>query len=153
MWHLLHPALVHFSVAFLIVGGACEALGHLARRDGWIGFGNPLILIGTISLVPTLVSGYIAANTTPLPDDALGLLASHERNGWFVLGVFVAALFWKAWNRGRLPERQRPLYAALLLAGVLLAAYSAFLGGRMVYERGIGVNGATAPITTGETGP
>jgi uncharacterized membrane protein len=56
--------------------------------------------------------------------------------------VFVPLLLAKAWGRGRPPERFRGLYAASLIAGVLVAAGTAYLGGLMVYELGVGV---TAP--------
>jgi uncharacterized membrane protein len=139
MLHLFHPAMVHFSVAFLIVGGAGEACGLFADRERLVRFGGTLVVIGTLSLIPTIVTGYLAANTVVLSDDARPVLDAHERNGVLLLGLFVATLFWKGWTRGRIPRSQRPWYAILLLLGVLLAAYSALLGGELVYSKGIGV--------------
>ena len=40
---------------------------------------------------------------------------------------------------GEVPGRLRWLYLALVAGAVLLTAYSAWLGGRMVYGQGIGV--------------
>jgi uncharacterized membrane protein len=139
MLHLFHPAMVHFSVAFLIVGGAGEAWGMLAGRQRLARFSGVLVVIGTLSLIPTIVTGYLAANTVGLGDDARPVLDAHERNGIFLLGVFVAALFWKGWNRGEIPRAQRPWHAILLLVGVLLAVYSALLGGDLVYNKAVGV--------------
>ena len=62
MLHLFHPALVHFSVAFLIAGGVLEAWGILTRRAGPEKFGAVLVLAGTVSLLPTVVAGTLAAN-------------------------------------------------------------------------------------------
>jgi len=139
MLHLFHPAMVHFAVAFLIVGGVGEAWGMLAGRERLARFAGVLVVIGTTSLIPTIVTGYLAANTVELGDAARPVLDAHERNGIFLLGVFVAALFWKGWNRGEIPRTQRPWYAILLLVGVLLAVYSALLGGDLVYNKGVGV--------------
>jgi uncharacterized membrane protein len=139
MLHLFHPAMVHFAVAFLIVGGVGEAWGMLAGRERLARFAGVLVVIGTTSLIPTIVTGYLAANTVELGDAARPVLDAHERNGIFLLGVFVAALFWKGWNRGEIPRAQRPWYAILLLVGVLLAVYSALLGGDLVYNKGVGV--------------
>ncbi len=141
MVHLFHPALVHVSVAFLIVGGALEAWGVLTARVGAARFGGAATVVGTLSLVPTIATGYVAANAVYMGAAARRTLAWHELNGWLVLGVFVAALFWKAWCRGEIPPAQRPYYGVLLLLGVALAAVSAFLGGELVYVHGVGVAG------------
>lgn len=139
MLHLIHPALVHFSVSLLILGGAVEAWALLTRREGPARFGSILVTCGTISLLPTIVTGYLAVNTVELPASAESVLDAHERNGLFLIGLFVGAQFWKGWFRGELPRAQRPFYAMLLIAGVLLAAYSALLGGELVYKLGVGV--------------
>jgi uncharacterized membrane protein len=139
MWHLFHPAFLHFSVAFLVAGGAAEAWGLVGRREAPRRLGATLLLLGLVSLVPTIASGYLAANTLGLPVDGGLLLDSHERNGWILLGLLVGSQFWKAWFRGELPARHRPFYVVLLVAIVLLTAYSAWLGGRMVYGQGYGV--------------
>lgn len=140
MMHLFHPALVHFSIALLVLGGLMEAAGLFARSDGSTRFGGTLVVLGTLSLVPTLITGFLAANSvTPEGSSATAMLARHERNGLILLGWFVGLQFWKAWNRGRLPDGQRQLYALFLLVGVLLVAYSAWLGGALVYGYGLGV--------------
>ncbi len=139
MLHLFHPALLHFSVAFLVAGGAAETWGLLADRESPRRFGATLLLIGLVSLVPTIATGYLAANTSGSPADGGLLLGAHERNGWILLGLLVGSQFWKAWFRGELPASHRPFYAVVLIAVVLLTAYSAWLGGRMVYGQGYGV--------------
>ena len=139
MWHLFHPAFLHFSVAFLVAGGATEAWGLMTGRESARRLGATLLLLGLVSLVPTIASGYLAANTLGLPVDGGLLLDSHERNGWILLGLLVGSQFWKAWFRGELPARHRPFYVVVLVAIVLLTAYSAWLGGRMVYGQGYGV--------------
>ncbi len=133
MLHLFHPAFLHFSVAFIVAGGATEAWGLLADRESLRRFGATLLLLGLASLVPTIASGYLAANTSGLPEVGGSLLGAHERNGWILLGLLAGSQFWKGWCRGELPARQRPFYAVVLIAVVLLTAYSAWLGGRMVY--------------------
>ena len=140
MLHLIHPALVHFSVAFLVAGGLTEAWGLLRDHPPSERFGATLVLIGTLSLLPTIVSGYLAANSVSVGAQAKATLDAHESNGLLVLGLFVGAHFWKGWSGGTLGPAQRKLYAVLLLAGVLLAAYSALLGGELVYLAGVGVS-------------
>jgi uncharacterized membrane protein len=139
MLYLIHPAFVHFSVAFLILGSLVEAVGLLSEREPFSRFGGVLMIVGALSLVPTVITGYLAANTAPSADTARAWLDAHERSGWIVVGWFMATQFWKAWHRGRLPRGQRKFYAVLLIAGAVLTAYAALLGGRLVYGHGVGV--------------
>jgi uncharacterized membrane protein len=139
MLHFIHPALVHFSVTFVVAGGGCEAIGLLFHRKSLTRWGSSLLLVGLASLVPTIASGILAANTLVLPAGTEELLAAHERNGWFLLGMLLASQFWKAWCGGKVAPPLDRLYALLLIATVALAIYGAWLGGRMVYGHGIGV--------------
>lgn len=139
MLHLFHPALVHFSVAFLVGGGVSEAWGILARRANLERFGAALVLVGTFSLLPTVVTGVLAGNTVDLPTGVEDDLLLHERIGLVVLGVFLVSQFWKAWGGGRVPGGQRRPYAFYLLAGVALVIFGAYLGGEMVYGHGVGM--------------
>ena len=139
MLHLLHPAAVHFSVAFLVAGGLGESLGILLRRPGVERWSGTLVLVGTISLVPTVVTGFLAENVLAPSDALLPILALHERMGLVILGAFLLLLLWKAWGRGVVPQGQRVAFAIALLAAVGLVLYGALLGGRMVYGWGLGV--------------
>ena len=80
MLHLFHPAVVHFPVALLVLGGLCEAGGLLA----WI---------------PTVVTGYLAANTVLLSGPARPVFDLHELNGWL---IGVALVAWGAWLGGEM---------------------------------------------------
>jgi uncharacterized membrane protein len=142
MLHLIHPALVHATVSFLIVGGLIEAYGVGRRRAAPEQFGGTLVLIGTALLLPTIVAGYLAQNSLALSAAAAEAVDDHERLGLLTLGVFIPLLVVRAWGRGRPPERLRGLYTAGLMVGVALAAAAAYAGGLMVYELGVGV---TAP--------
>ena len=139
MLHLFHPALVHFAVAFVVAGGSAELWGLLAGRERLERWGSGLLLLGAAALVPTIATGYLAANTVALPEGAAGLLGRHERTGWILFALLVATQFWKGWCGGRIPASWRALYVLGLSVAIGAAAYGAWLGGRLVYGRGVGV--------------
>jgi len=136
--HLVHPALVHFAVAFLVAGGLLEAWGILARRAEAERLGAAIVVAGVIVLVPTVASGIVALNSVDLPPAARAMASDHECAAWLILGTFLALMLWKGWNRGRLPEGQRKPFALALIAAVALVVYGALLGGRLVYGYGVG---------------
>jgi uncharacterized membrane protein len=137
--HLIHPAIVHLTIVFLVVGGSVEAVGLLARLERAERFGSLLGLLGIASLVPTIAAGYLAQNTIAVGEAASPWMLRHERFALILLGVNLALLVVRAWGRGRIPEGGRVAYATGLLAAVILAVATAYVGGTMVYGFGVGV--------------
>jgi len=139
--HLFHPALVHVAVTFLTIGALTECFGILAKRGRVERFGGVLVLVGTASLVPTVVTGYLAVNSIVLPGGAAAAAARHETLALVLLSFFLALVLWKAWGGGLVPASQRPLYASALFVGAALTVWTAWVGGEMVYGYGVGVIG------------
>jgi uncharacterized membrane protein len=137
--HLIHPALVHATIAFLILGGLIEAYGIATSSERAEVLGGTLVVLGTISLVPTIAAGFLAENSLTLSPVAAAAVDDHERLGLLALGVFVPLLVVKAWGRGRPPGRWRALYAWGLIVGVATVVAAAYVGGLMVYRLGVGV--------------
>jgi uncharacterized membrane protein len=137
--HLFHPALVHFSVAFLLAGGVCEAWGVFRRREAAASFGSVLMVVGTFSLFPTIVTGLLAKNSIAVPAGAADDLVLHERLGFVLAAVVLASQFWKAWRGGRLDGTERKAYVVLVLLGVALLVAVSVVGADMVYHHALGV--------------
>jgi uncharacterized membrane protein len=138
---LFHPALVHFSVAFLITGGACEACGIFLDRAALERFGGRLVMAGAVSLVPTIIAGFVARNGMVDSSETLtSAIDLHERAGLVLLGFFGVAVLWRAWGQGQIPNGHRKIYAVWLILGIAVAVYTAWLGGGLVYGLGAGVN-------------
>lgn len=137
--HLLHPAVVHFSVAFVVAGGLLEAVGYGVSLPGWVRWGNGLVLAGLVSLVPTLATGYLASNNVVAEGPGRDVMDAHEQNGWIVFGLLLVTQFWKLWSGEELSGSRARAYAVAMLVVVAFTLYSALLGGRMVYGHAVGV--------------
>jgi uncharacterized membrane protein len=138
---LFHPALVHFSVAFLITGAACEAWGIFLGRSALEKFGGRLVMAGAVSLVPTIIAGFVARNgIVEASETLISAMDLHERAGLVLLGLFGVAVLWRAWGQGRIPEGHRKVYAVWLILGIAVTVYTAWLGGGLVYGLGAGVS-------------
>ena len=143
-----HPIFVHFPVALTLCGTALLAYGGLrghadARRAGLM-----VLVLGGLLVIPTYITGQVARAV--LEDSSaferdLPLLDTHEDMGLASLGVLLAlgivagiALA----KEGTAKDDQKPKPWALLalaLAACALIALTAFYGGRLVFEHGIGV--------------
>jgi uncharacterized membrane protein len=131
--------MVHFAVAFLVLGGLCEAWGILGGKDRYERFGGVLVLVGTVCLIPTVATGLLAAKVAGSPAGVSDDITLHERVGYAIFGLFGLSAFAKAWVGGTLKGRARTVYAVVLVLGVGLVIYGASLGGHLVYRHGVGV--------------
>jgi uncharacterized membrane protein len=163
----LHPAIVHFPIALLLLGSAMALvhLYHLAglnpridlRRTAWF-----LIGLGWIALVPVILSGLLAQS--PLPPDApfrmvlnwhtatgLGLLVLYGLllyQGWIFQGAKArkARAFKEGANGKGVVDlldnpSSRVWLTVVLVAGMILVAATGWNGGTLVYEWGVNVAG------------
>jgi uncharacterized membrane protein len=165
---LLHPATVHFPIAFLIAASlAGLAYIHWRPLDQlriitWWG-----MAAGWISLIAAIITGLVAQG--PLPPDApyRTILNWHTTTG-LILGVLYGDVLYRGWlynsGKGRrkssrgvsakkdakveadergefLAEpRQKWLLTVELILGIAIVFLSGWLGGELVYTWGVNVN-------------
>jgi uncharacterized membrane protein len=143
----LHPAVVHFPIALLLVGSAA-ALLHIygpRRRDlatcSWW-----LLLLGWIGTLAAILSGLLAQSGLPPRAPYRSVLNWHIGTGMAVALVYGALLY--LWWLRRARSGARPLLddasarlwvTVLLLLGMLLVIASGWSGGSLVYEWGVNV--------------
>lgn len=141
----LHVVLVHYPIGLLTIGVLIECLSFLwpDEHRGPRHAGRWMVLLGALSMVPTAFAGMYAladVHGTELPRDGHQLLVRH---GWSqaaatALTVF-ATLVWLSgsdrWRRGvRVPV------LLMLLGGVGMMTFGAYLSGEAVYAHGAGVS-------------
>lgn len=132
----LHPVVVHFPIALLILGLAAETAAVGGWRREQLGEGAKWLLwLGTLGLLAALGSGFLAEETAPHVPAAWEVLEEHETLAWCTVGVFAAL---SAWRRFRgLQFRRTALAVWLAGAGLLIA--TGWHGGELVFRFGMGV--------------
>ena len=125
--HSLHPVLTDlpigaFSMAFLLDVTTGEAGERAARR---------LVGLGLIATVPTAASGASDWSETYGRTQRVGLVHGLLNT----TATLIQAASWVARRRGR-----RGTGTALSALGLGITATSAYLGGYLSYDRGVGVN-------------
>lgn len=133
----MHPAVVHFPIAFLPLSLSADALGRLTGDYAFTQMGRRTMPLAAASAVNAAVFGLIAQEAVHAEGQAHDLLVTHRtlNAGLVALTVALAAK--------RLRTRRPGVgYLALGLAAVGMMGYSAYVGGRMAYAHGIGVKPA-----------
>jgi nitrite reductase/ring-hydroxylating ferredoxin subunit/uncharacterized membrane protein len=131
--HPLHPVLTDFTIGAWAMGSLFDWAGHLMDDDDLRQTGDHLALAGTISAVPTAISGIVDYSTFPEPSAAP--VTWHAVLNVVNFGLYLASV----------RERRRGNHtrgAVLGGIGLALTCVSAWLGGDLVYRYKVGVNHA-----------
>ncbi|HEX8395417.1 MAG TPA: DUF2231 domain-containing protein [Longimicrobium sp.] len=133
----IHPALVHYPLALLPTALVADALGAATGSETLLGMGKICIAATLVTGTVAGAFGFVAQEAANTNEHTHALLATHRNGNLAVLGI--TALM-TADRIGR--RRPTPGYLAWGAVALGIAGYTAYLGGRMVYEHGLGVKPA-----------
>jgi uncharacterized membrane protein/cytochrome c5 len=133
-WVELHGALTHFPIALILTATLFEAGAFFFKRTEWRTVSYWLVIVGAISSVPSLASGWFAgadmygSMAKPPP-----LFVNHRLTG--IVSTILTVLFalWLVMRREITKEagHRATLPALALISGV--TGFTGFLGGLMVF--------------------
>jgi uncharacterized membrane protein len=133
----IHPSLVHFPLALLPIAVGADTLGCFTRDRRLGDIGKRSIIGAAISAAVSGVFGLIAQEEVELDEQARRVLTTHRTLNLGLLGVMTAMSLVRV--------RRKTASVGYLLAGVgavAIAGVSAYLGGKLVYSHGAGVERA-----------
>ena len=133
----VHPSLVHFPIALLPIALASDALGALSNSDSLLGTGRRLMPLTAISAAVAAATGLVAQEEVNADGRAHDLLVTHRN-----LNVGLLALITGLAVLRRKSPRPSLGYLVAGFVGVAGMTYTAYLGGKMVYAHGVGVEPA-----------
>lgn len=138
----LHPSLVHFPIALLPVSLGADLLGRATGSRSLCEMGRYTMALAAAGAALSAVTGLIAQEEVQAAggrDDehADRILITHRNLNVGLVGLTTAL----ATTRNKNP-RPGAGYFLAGLAGVGTMLYSAYLGGKMVYSHGLGVEAA-----------
>jgi len=137
----IHPITVHFPIALVLTATLVSVLSLLikAKRNELMIVLYWIMLIGSVSLLAALFSGLYESGKLVHNETIHEILETHELLGYIISASFILLTLWVLFRNRRLQVRELYFITALLVATSTVLFYSAYLGGRMVYEEGAGV--------------
>jgi len=136
----IHPYFVHFPIAILTVGLLWDLLGVLLKKESLNNAGWWAQVFGVIAIIVTSITGLIAESTVAHNEAAHEIMETHETIGLIVAGVFILLLIWRSFLKTALPTQRiyQTIYLAIGVLAVITMLFGAHLGGKLVYEYGVG---------------
>ncbi len=149
-WDGLHPLVIHFPIALLLVAPIFIVLGLVSQRRirGFFLAGFLMLLLGTVSAFVAVQTGKAAGELADRTPEISTVLERHEELAETTLIIFnvllvgyALLLFAPRIFKKRLPEKvfitAHVVFLLGYTAGILVLANTAHNGGRLVHEYGV----------------
>ncbi len=137
----LHPMIVHFPIALLIIAFLADAVGLIFKRDFFSKVGLLLLVLGTAGIIAAYFSGSHAAEGLSEAGPLKMAIETHEEAAVLAVWVIVATALLRiglvVGKKYTGALRWVPL--VLFLAGVLAVARTGYYGGDLVFKHAAGV--------------
>ena len=134
----VHPLVVHFPIALLLTALLLDVVALGLKRPGLHRVALWNLSLGTIGAAVAVRTGLWAAEIAKHTFEIHQVMELHRKLGIATLVLGILVVTWRLWKRDRLGVRARAVTLVLMLAIAGTLGYGAHLGGRLVYEFGVG---------------
>jgi len=133
----MHPALVHLPIALLPLAVGADVVGSVTGNEPVLSFGQKAICIAAAGAVASAVTGLIAGEEVNVEGALQDMLITHRNLNFIATVVASSMALWRVNHR-----KPSAAYLGVGARGVGVLAYTAYLGGKLVYGVGVGVEPA-----------
>lgn len=137
----LHPRFVHFPVALLATGSVIALVYLLGwRRTALPDLAWAMLLLGWLAIFPSMLSGLFDRNRAPADPAIMAVMNPHIAASFGLLIIYGLLLYERLRSADVLDQpRRRWVLIGLLALGLALLVVVGWLGGKLVYDLGVGV--------------
>lgn len=143
----LHPKFVHFPIALFLTYTLLEITGIVFKKELFSKAAYIILILGILGGVAAVFTGDRASEAAEKLSDLgvivpLGSISRHEDYATYTLWYFVALTVFRTYLiiRKKFTGTVKYLFIVLALIGSLLVYETALLGGRLVYQHGVGTD-------------
>ena len=142
--YLLHPILVHFTIALFLFTVLMDILGLILKKDSFHVASWYSLITSGIAVIFTVIAGLIAEDLVNASPAAQEIIEIHEKLGFTVLTIILSLAIWRIILKGKMPIKGLTLFMVISVVGVIIITIGGYLGGELVYTYGVAVK-ATMP--------
>ncbi len=135
----IHPIIVHFPIAFLLMFFLIDLFGSLFKQQHWRQFSTGLLYLGTIAAAAAVAAGLAAKSSVEHGESVHLIMERHETMGISVLCLAVLLSLWRLLSKETITGLSNILYLSLSTVLIGLMIIGADLGSLMVYKYGVAV--------------
>lgn len=142
----IHPAIVHFPIAFVVLSVVCEFIGYFGRSAAARTVAWWSLVAALIGGVLTIAAGYSDMWRASLAEPTHAFVDQHMKIGWTIAVCLIVLTAWRWYLRRSAPAESAASSAAvgggyLTFATVVFALvmFQGWYGGEMAYAHGAGV--------------
>lgn len=147
---MLHPAVVHFPIALLLVGSALALFSmYWHRLHTATSCAMWLLLAGWVGIAVAILTGLLSQSDLPPDAPYRGPLNRHIGAAIGAAIIYAILLYLRWLRRPRAGKPSQPMIlrdaasrwwvSLLLIVGLLLVSVCGWYGGQLVYEWGVNV--------------
>ena len=131
----LHPMLVHFPIALVVVGFVAEFAALIFKKELCLSkTGFYLLVTGTLAAIVALLSGVLF--TDEMTGSAGEIQETHELFAWITLGLLVVSSVIRFFIeiKGQKDANLKWIAFGLYALAAISVSVTGFFGGTLVYE-------------------
>lgn len=136
----VHPVVVHFPIAMLVLAWGCTALRYLSSDVAWSARARSLEMVGVVFLPVTVVAGFIDTRGIDFLRDRRWdqpliwhMITASVTTIVFLVHFFVVHLVWNRRASADVTLRSAAVDLSLITAGVWGLVLSGAIAAEMVY--------------------
>ncbi len=137
----IHPMIVHFPIALLIVGFLADLTGLLLKKDFFSRAGFYLLSLGTLGVAAAYISGNIAGDGITEAGTLKQAVETHEEAAaislWLMAGVSLIRIAFVILKKYE--GVFKIISVGLFFIGILSIARTGYYGGELVFKHAAGV--------------
>lgn len=146
----LHAALNDLPPALLPLSVLFDLLGIFFKRDSLKAAAFWTLVFGVLGTGAAIVAGLFAEDAVAHSDQAHAIMETHKTLAFIVLGIFGVLAIWRIMRRGVWSEKEQPVALTAGVIGVAILLYASALGGKLVFDHGLGIPTARLPAIVTE---
>jgi uncharacterized membrane protein len=132
----MHPAIVHVPIAFLPLSVGADLLGR-TTNEPLLSFGRKAMVVAAAGAAAAGLSGLIAGEEVNVEGESRDMLMTHRNLNFLGAIVLGCMALWRVRH-----DRPSATYLGIGAAATGLLGYTAYLGGKLISDFGVGVRPA-----------